>query len=354
MGNKNVTAHDVEYIEIYTNDWHRTTDYFVSKWGFHEQATSRTDDLRSVLLRRSGIRLVVSSGPATAEHLAVHGDGIADIAFSCTDPEAVLAGAVAAGGRSLTAPGAAAPVVSGFGAVRHTLVHRAPGAEHRLPAGRAWTPAPAEAAAAADADDADGPAELRLLDHIAVCLEAGTLHDTVDYYLDGFGFERFYSEYVAVGDQAMDSIVVRSPSTGITFTILEPDPAKKPGQIDEFLHRNGGAGVQHLAFLVDEIVPAVLDFESRGIEFLQTPGTYYDALAERIADLDETIPDLRKTNVLADRDEWGFLLQLFSRSPFERRTLFFELIQRHGAQGFGSSNIRALYEAVERAREQAA
>ncbi|MFJ2576636.1 4-hydroxyphenylpyruvate dioxygenase [Kitasatospora aureofaciens] len=348
MGNKNVTAHDVEYIEIYTNDQHRTTDYFVTKWGFREQARSRTDELDSVLLRRNGIRLVVTSGPGAAEHLAVHGDGIADIAFSCLNPAAVLAGALAAGGRALTATGSDVPVVSGFGAVRHTLVRRCPGEEHEFPAGRPWTPAVAEQGPIDDAP------QLRLLDHIAVCLEAGTLHDTVRYYIDGFGFERFFSEYVAVGDQAMDSIVVRSPSTGITFTILEPDPTKKPGQIDEYLQRNGGAGVQHLAFLVDEIVPAVLEYESRGIEFLQTPGTYYDALAERITDLDDTIPDLRKTNVLADRDEWGFLLQLFSRSPFERRTLFFELIQRHGAQSFGSSNIRALYEAVERAREEVA
>ncbi|WP_308103178.1 4-hydroxyphenylpyruvate dioxygenase [Streptomyces sichuanensis] len=339
-----MTAHDVEYIEIYTSDRQKTTDYFVSRFGFHRKARSRAGDLDSTLLRQNNVQLVITSGPGTEEFLSAHGDGIADIAFACEDPGAARDGALAAGARDLTAGGSGIPVVSGFGGVRHTLVQRSAGEAGGLPAGRDWLVDPEPV------NQGDEAPELQRLDHIAVCLEAGTLHDVVRYYIDGFGFEQYYTEYVAVGEQAMDSIVVRSPSAGITFTIIEPDPTKKPGQIDEFLHRNGGAGVQHLAFLVDEIVPAVLDFGARGVEFLQTPETYYDALAERISGLDETIADLRKTHVLADRDEWGYLLQLFTRSPFERRTLFFELIQRHGAQGFGSSNIRALYEAVERAR----
>ncbi|AGP57001.1 hypothetical protein M271_27680 [Streptomyces rapamycinicus NRRL 5491] len=339
-----VTAHDVEYIEIYTSDQRKTTDYFVSGMGFQEEARCRTGALESILLRQKEIQLVITSGPGTADFLAEHGDGIADIAFACEDPLAAHRGALAAGARDLTSGNPAGPAVSGFGAVRHTLLKRSADQPHGRPPGRDWVTSPEGAARTGTAT------ELRLLDHIAVCLDAGTLHDTVRYYIDGFGFEQYSSEYVAVGEQAMDSIVVRSPSSGITFTIIEPDSTKKPGQIDEFLERNGGPGVQHLAFLVDEIIPAVVEFETRGIEFLQTPGTYYDALAERIDNLDETITDLRKTNVLADRDEWGYLLQLFTRSPYERRTLFFELIQRHGAQGFGSSNIRALYEAVERAR----
>ncbi|MEU6484924.1 4-hydroxyphenylpyruvate dioxygenase [Streptomyces sp. NPDC046887] len=340
-----MTAHDVEYIEIYTSDLRKTTEYFVAMFGFHEKAGGRAEGLDSVLLVQNQLQVVVSSGPRVTPFLTAHGDGISDIAFSCTDAVATRDKAIAAGAVSLAPAGAPVPVVSGFGNVRHSLVQRAVGADRQLPADRSWTSAPTPAPRPGDAP------ELRLLDHIAVCLEAGRLHDVVRFYIEGFGFEQYYSEYVSVGEQAMDSIVVRSPSAGITFTIIEPDTTKKPGQIDEFLKRNGGGGVQHLAFLVDEIIPAVVEFENRGVEFLQTPGTYYDALAERLSDLDEGIADLRKTNVLADRDEWGYLLQLFTRSPFERRTLFFELIQRHGAQGFGSSNIRALYEAVERARE---
>ncbi|GAB1327019.1 4-hydroxyphenylpyruvate dioxygenase [Streptomyces sennicomposti] len=341
MGN-NVTAHDVDYMEIRTGDPEATIDYFASGFGFRELARAHDDGLDSVLLRQGGVRIVVSSGPAAADFLAAHGDGVSDIALACTDPIAVGERALAAGARALSPAAPDAPVISGFGSVRHTLVRRQPDAPAQFPPGRAWTVTAAE-------PSRDVPA-LRVLDHIAVCLEAGTLRDTVRFYVEGLGFEQYYSEYVAVGEQAMDSVVVRSPSAGITFTILEPDTALKPGQIDEFLERNGGAGVQHLAFLVDEIVPAVLDLEARNVAFLQTPATYYDALVERIPSLAGAIADLRKANVLADRDEWGFLLQLFSRSPFERRTLFFELIQRQGAQGFGSANIRALYEAVERAR----
>ncbi|MGC9441171.1 4-hydroxyphenylpyruvate dioxygenase [Streptomyces sp. WG5] len=342
-----MTAHDVEYIEILTSDLEATCAYFTSAFGFRTRARGTAAGLEAVLLEQGAVRLVVAAGPAAAGHLAAHGDGVVDIAFACTDPVAARDGAVAAGGRALTGPAPETLVVSGFGTVRHTLVRREPGAPALLPAGYDWADlgpsAPAGAAQTA-------PPALTALDHVAVCLEAGTLHDVVRYYLDGFGFEQFYSEYLAVGEQAMDSIVVRSPSAGITFTVIEPDVSRKPGQIDEFLVRNGGGGVQHLAFLVEEIVPAVLAFEARGVEFLRTPDTYYDALAERIPSLEAMIADLRKTNVLADRDEWGHLLQLFSRSPFERRTLFFELIQRQGAQGFGSANIRALYEAVERAR----
>jgi 4-hydroxymandelate synthase len=191
---------------------------------------------------------------------------------------------------------------------------------------------------------------IRALDHIAVVLQAGDLHERVAFYLDAFGLERYSSEFIEVGDQAVDSIVARNGRGTATFTFLEPVTGRSAGQLDAFLARNEGPGVQHLAFLVDEIVPAVRDFRSRGVEFLGTPGAYYDALGERLRDMALEIADLRETNVLADRDEWGYLLQLFTRSPYPRNTFFYELIQRRGARGFGSANIRALYEAVERDR----
>jgi 4-hydroxymandelate synthase len=153
---------------------------------------------------------------------------------------------------------------------------------------------------------------------------------------------------VRIGEQGLDSTVVRSPSGGITFTILEQDPRKQPGQLAGSLSRFGGPGVQHLAFLVDDIDSAVRDCSAQGIDFLPTPSAYYDRLASRLAALRGQIAELRATSVLADRDEWGYLLQLFTRSPYPRNTVFYELVQRRGACGFGGANIKALYEAVAR------
>jgi 4-hydroxymandelate synthase len=329
-------AQDIEYIELYTNDGQAALDYLVSSLAFTRVAESVASGSHSVLLRQHGMQLIVTEGPATSSFLDAHGDGIADIAFYCDDVAETFDKAVAAGAVASRSE-AGGPVVSGFGDVRHTLVACSAGS--RLPAGRTWT----EIAPSAQPS---GP--IRILDHVAVCLTGGTLADCADFYTDSFGFSRYSSEYTEIGDQAMDSIVVRSPSEGITLTLLEQDLTKKPGQIEAFLSRNDGPGVQHLAFVVDDIISAVHTFRDRGVEFLRTPGAYYDMLGERLPGIRGEIADLRTVGVLADRDEWGYLLQLFTRSPYRRNTLFFELIQRRGARGFGSANIRALYEAVER------
>jgi len=230
--------------------------------------------------------------------------------------------------------------------VCHTLIEQDTRADvaRPFPDGRPWVPLTAR-------PRSGRPAFLREVDHIAVLVESGTLRDVARFYEDGFDLKQYSSEYVEVGAQAMDSIVVRSGSGKVTFTIIEPDATRKPGQIDGFLERNRGAGVQHLAFLVDDIIDAVRTYRQLGIEFLATPDAYYAALTERVGQLREQVRDLRDTGVLADRDEWGYLLQLFTRSPHPRNTLFHELIQRRGAHGFGSANIRALYESVERERD---
>jgi len=346
-----MTAHDLEYVELYATDGKSIVDYFVSAFGFaevaHSNSSNHDEGRESTLLRQANAHLVVTTGPATYEFLEQHGDGVADIAFACADVPGAWDRAMKAGASSFRAPSdgdGSAATVSGFGDVRHTLVHRPPGAAPRAPVDRAWTEVSDDAGSRAD------PSRIGQVDHIAVCVGSGDLQATVRYYIAAFGLERYYSEYIQVGNQAMDSVVVRSPSGQVTFTILEPDSSRDRGQLNDFLDRNGGAGVQHVAFLVGEIISSVSEFRDRGVEFLWTPGAYYDVLADRVTGLLEEIADLRETNVLADCDEWGYLLQLFTKSPHERSTLFYELIQRHGAQGFGSANIRALYEAVERER----
>lgn len=331
-----MVAQDIAYVELYTSEMMSAVDYFVSSFGFTRMAESVGEGSRSSLLRHGTVQLIVTAGSGTEEFLDAHGDGIADIAFGCDDPARTCERAVAAGASLInSAPGKL--VVSGVGDTRHTLVPRSAGTS--LPSDRSWVPV-SEASAR--------PGRIWLLDHVAILVDGGTLADCADFCTEAFGLARYSGEYVAIGEQAIDSIVVRSSSGGITFTILEQDQTKKPGQVDGFISRYGGPGVQHLAFLVDDIVSAVREFHGQGVEFLRSPGAYYDMLVHRFPGIEGEIADLRATNVLADRDEWGYLLQLFTRSPYKRNTLFYELVQRRGARGFGIANIRALYEAVER------
>jgi len=336
-----MAARDIEYVELYTSDKHEAIDYLVSSLGFAKIAESVNFTMSSTLLRQGDVQLVVTAGPATAEFLDKHGDGVADIAFSCDDVSATCAAVVAEGGVVLDSADGN-PVVPGFGSVCHTLLPARMDGDAWIPPGRRWTAVPGEPRRSAE--------RITGLDHIAICLEAGCLAGCTDFYRAAFALDWYSSEFIEVADQAMDSIVLRSRSGGITFTILEPDTSRNPGQLDSFLDQNNGAGVQHLAFLTDAIVTAVGEFRRQGVKFLDTPDAYYDLLRERCPEICEEIAELRSADVLADRDECGYLLQLFTRSPYERNTLFYELIQRRGARGFGSANIRALYEAVERDR----
>ncbi|CAL9618372.1 MULTISPECIES: 4-hydroxyphenylpyruvate dioxygenase [Streptomyces] len=348
--------HAIAYAELYVADDREAAGFLTDSLGFVPVAVAGpatgTPDRRSTALRSGEVTLVVTQalagGTAVADYVERHGDSIADLAFSCSDVRSAFDRAVLAGAAALRTP-VPSPAdeswyaaVSGFGDLRHTLVTAGDGL--RLPPDREWALLPA-----ADATGGPRPA----LDHVAVCLEPGTLRKTAEFYEAAFDTPYYSSEYIEVGGQAMDSIVVRNADGGITFTLIEPDDTRLPGQINRFLESHGGPGVQHLAFLVDDIVGAVRSLGDRGVAFLRTPGTYYDLLAERVSGLSDRIADLRDTNVLVDRDEWGYLLQIFTRSPYPRGTLFYEYIQRNGARGFGSSNIKALYEAVEREREVA-
>ena len=197
-------------------------------------------------------------------------------------------------------------------------------------------------------DPEPGDALLLEIDHAAICVLAGELDSTSRYYQDVFGFSEIFEEYIQVGGQGMNSKVVQSPARHVTFTLIEPDVRRSPGQIDDFLQWHAGAGVQHVAFRTDDIVTSVRTFASRGVGFLSTPGAYYDALEERLGTVDISFKDLRELGVLVDTDHWGQMYQIFTQSMHVRRTLFLELIERHGALTFGTSNIKALYEAKER------
>jgi 4-hydroxymandelate synthase len=280
---------------------------------------------------------------------------VADIALRVADPRAAFAAAVARGARPVREPGshdgkgpAVTAAVSAFGDVVHTLVQRGAGDGNGLPGGFRAVPV-----AAADGQTSDGGVGLTGIDHFAVCVPAGDLDGTVVYYQGALGFRQIFEERVVAGSQAMISKVVQSVS-GVTLTLIEPDPGASPGQVDDFLNNHGGAGVQHTAFFSDDAVSSVRALAGRGVDFLTVPGGYYDTLGARITPARHSVAELRGLNLLVDQDHAGQLFQIFTRSAHPRRTLFFEVIERDGAESFGTANIKALYEAVEFERARGA
>jgi 4-hydroxymandelate synthase len=229
--------------------------------------------------------------------------------------------------------------VAGFGDVVYRLVERRGSGGEFQPGAIGMVPG----AAAGTHDDL-----LRIVDHVAVCVPAGKLDPTVAFHEQVFGFTVTFQEYIEVGEQGMMSKVVQSPSGGVTFTILQPDLSRRAGQIDDFLAWHDGAGVQHVAFLTKDIVRAVQAYTGRGVQFAVTPPGYYDMLATRLGATDIPVEALRPLGILVDRDHWGQMYQIFAKSTHIRRTYFLELIDRHGARTFGTSNIPALYAAKER------
>ncbi|GLZ39782.1 4-hydroxyphenylpyruvate dioxygenase [Actinokineospora sp. NBRC 105648] len=326
--------HAIDHVEFYVGDADEVAASLRSEYGFGLLGWLREDPARySVLVGQGDIRVLLTAArdprhPAAA-YVAEHGDGLATIALSTEEPAAALSealdrGAVVRDGR-----------MTGFGDVAHVFVR--PGALLE-----AVEPAPEPDRAALSLLDA--------IDHVAACVGAGELDRTVAYYERVLGFKQIFEEHIEVGGQAMNSKVVQSISKEVTLTLLEPDTTAEPGQIDDFLAAHHGAGVQHLAFRTDDIATAVRTLGERGVGFLSTPGSYYDALEERFEHTAVPIPELRELNVLVDQDNEGELFQIFTQTTHPRRTIFFEVIERLGALTFGSANIKALYQAVERER----
>jgi 4-hydroxyphenylpyruvate dioxygenase/4-hydroxymandelate synthase len=188
---------------------------------------------------------------------------------------------------------------------------------------------------------------LREVDHVAMCLRQGTLEATVDYYRRTFGFHVSHEEYVETESSGMRSQVVESANHRIRFPLQEPSTGHSHGQIEEYLANHGGPGVQHVAFLTDDILGSIQRMKDGGIEFVAAPSGYYDEL-KPLGPISEELADVRASNVLVDWESSGYLMQIFTKSREPRKTLFFEVIQRRNARGFGSANIRALFRALER------
>jgi 4-hydroxyphenylpyruvate dioxygenase len=299
------------------------------------------------------LRGAVRAGTALAGHVAAHGDGVIDLAIGVPSAREAFGYAVAHGATPLEEPHVEEDAhgkvvlasIATYGDTRHTLVQRSDYAGPYLPG---YVPADPIGAAA--------PAPFfTAIDHCVGNVELGMMDEWVGFYHRVMGFtnmKEFVGDDIATEYSALMSKVVADGTRKVKFPINEPAVGKKKSQIDEYLEFYGGPGVQHIALITDDIVAAVRHMQDAGMRFLPTPDSYYDTLGEWVGDTRVPLQELRELRILADRDEDGYLLQIFTKPVQDRPTVFFELIERHGSQGFGKGNFRALFEAIEREQER--
>jgi 4-hydroxyphenylpyruvate dioxygenase len=352
--------HGIDHLELYVGNAAQAAYYYTRAFGFTETAyrglETGTRDHVSRVLQQGRIRLVLTGSltgdDEIAEHHKRHGDGVHAIALSVPDATAAYEHAVAHGARGIETPYELSDEtgtvrlasVATYGETRHVFVERADYEGPFLPGFEARGIAPT------------GPDGLLVgIDHVVGNVELGHMEEWVHYYERVFGMTElihFSDEAISTEYSALMSKVVTDGSGRIKFPINEPAQGKRKSQIEEYLDFYRGAGVQHIAVSTTDIVSAVTELTQRGVEFLPIPESYYVDVPERIGDIEEDIADLRRLGILVDRDDEGYLLQIFSHAVGDRPTVFFALIERHGARGFGEGNFKALFEALEREQDR--
>ena len=350
--------HGIDHVELYVGNALQSAFFYVQALGFREVAYAGLEtgvrDRTSHVLQQGRIRLVLtgalSADHEIGRHVAAHGDGVKVIALSVPDVDRAYREATARGATGVREPWEESDehgtmrfaTIETYGETLHTFVDRS---GYRGPFRPSYT--------ARDRDAGD--AGLLTIDHIVGNVELGDMERWVKYYEDVFGMTEmihFSDEAISTEYSALMSKVVTSGDGRVKFPINEPAEGKRKSQIDEYLEFYGSAGAQHIAVATRDIVGTVERLKARGIEFLETPQTYYDDVPERIGEIQEDLEDLRRLGILVDRDDEGYLLQIFTKPIGDRPTMFYEVIERHGARGFGEGNFKALFEAIEREQER--
>jgi 4-hydroxyphenylpyruvate dioxygenase len=350
--------HGIDHVEFYVGNAAQAAHYYTRAFGFEEVAYAGLHtgvrDRVSYVLQQGRIRLVLTGalrpGHEIASHHAHHGDGVKVIALSVPDAEYAYRTATARGAQGVREPWEEADEggtvrmasVATYGDTLHTFVDRS---------GYGGAFLPGYAARGGTGATSTG---LLAIDHIVGNVELGEMERWVKYYEDVFGMTEmihFSDEAISTEYSALMSKVVTSGDGRIKFPINEPAEGKRKSQIDEYLEFYGGAGAQHIAVATRDIVRTVTELRARGIQFLATPEAYYDEVPGRVGEIAESLDDLRRLGILVDRDDEGYLLQIFTKPIGDRPTVFFEIIERHGARGFGEGNFKALFEAIEREQE---
>ena len=342
----------IDHLEFYVGNAPQAAYFYRTAFGFTPVATASLEtgagDRTSLVLRQNEIVMVMTSALSPespiAQHVNLHGDSLKNIAFAVDDAAQAFAEATKRGARPVMEPAefehngartVSATIAAFSGDMVHSFIQREPGAP-LLPNSVPIAHPPVDSIG------------LRAFDHAAICVETGMMQPWVDFYVDVMDFRVAHEEDVATEYTGMYSKQVENAAGTVKFPIAEPAPSKRKSQINEYLGFHHGPGVQHVALLSDSICDTVRALRLCGIEFLQAPDTYYDRLEERVGRVSGAdVSLLRELSVLVDRDDWGHLLQVFTKPLQARPTLFMEIIQRQGARGFGGGNIRSLFEAIE-------
>jgi len=352
--------HGIDHLELYVGNAAQAAYFYTRAFGFTETAyrglETGSRDRVSHVLEQGRIRLVLtgtlSGDDEIGEHHKRHGDGVRVIGLSVPDAGAAYEHAVAHGARGLRTPYEASDdhgtvrlsSIATYGDTHHVFVERNGYGGSFLPGYEARDPRP---------DPASGM--LIGIDHVVGNVELGHMEEWVRYYERVFGMTEmihFSDEAISTEYSALMSKVVTDGSGRIKFPINEPAKGKRKSQIEEYIDFYRGAGAQHIAVSATDIVGTVEELTRRGVDFLPIPESYYAEVPARIGEIDEDIADLRRLGILVDRDDEGYLLQIFSKPVGDRPTVFFEVIQRHGARGFGEGNFKALFEALEREQDR--
>ena len=344
----------VHHVEFWVGNAKQAAYYYRKAFGFNQIAYSglETNDREkaSYVLEQGRIRMVFSTplngNNELAEHIRKHGDGVKDIAFHVDDAKSCYEACVARGAKSAYEP---ETISDENGSITRAAIYTYGETIHSF----------------ISHDDYKGPflpgfiekkvegedVGLKYIDHIVGNVELGKMEHWVNFYADVMGFSQiqaFSDEDIATEYSALMSKVMESDNGRIKFPINEPAEGKKKSQIDEYLDFYDGPGVQHVALLTSDIIKTIKKLKENGVEFLEVPDTYYEDLTKRVGVIDEDLEILKKLKILVDRDDEGYLLQLFTKPVEDRPTVFYEVIQRKGSRGFGIGNFKALFEAIER------
>lgn len=348
-----------DHIEFYVGNAKQASLYYQHCFGFELTAYSGPEtgvrDRASYLLQQGKIRFVVTTslvdGSEIAQHVNKHGDGVKVLSLWVDDAvksfnETIVRGAVPAFAPQTLRDEYGEVTISAihtYGETIHTFVDRS---KYQGPFLPGYKPI--------KSGFAPNPIGLKYVDHCVGNVELGKMNHWVSFYEKVMGFNllvTFDDKDISTEYSALMSKVVSSGNGFIKFPINEPATGKKKSQIDEYLDYYRGPGVQHIAIATEDIVKTVSELRKRGVEFLHVPDNYYENLQDRVGNIKESLADLKGQNILVDRDEEGYLLQIFTKPLQDRPTLFFEIIERNGAKSFGKGNFRALFESIE--REQA-